>query len=254
MNQHPFSIGPDKVVYFTKSNLLYDSGVYKLGQYPWETSGSQGETISLNSTSTISYFTWASSGYNNYYPWSTTYLGPDIQNGSWTTDSDNWDWAVNNDVYDYNGVLTNNLRVLTSHEFDYVICQRGPSNELWDMATVNGNYGLILFSDDYIHPDTCVERGEDQIYSLQEWNDMEEAGAVFFYLCGYGRRTTNTNKITFEDIGTSGYYLTSSTSEGIPQVDCFCIWDDIDFSCYNCGVNGMNDSMTGYSVRLVYEK
>ena len=97
------------------------------------------------------------------------------------------DWGVYNAILN-GGNLPQQWRTLSYDEWDYLLNQRRGHSVKWGIAQIAGfgNYGLILLPDSWSLP-TGIEFSEGDalngivlnIYSTQQWKQMEEAGAVF---------------------------------------------------------------------------
>ena len=86
-------------------------------------------------------------------------------------------------------------RVLTYAEWHYLIVTRDEGKEQKDaLGTVDGKNGLILLPDDWVQPNDIpvfqpVTEGAHydlNIYDAEQWEKMEDAGAIFLPCQGYG--------------------------------------------------------------------
>lgn len=120
--------------------------------------------------------------------------------------------------------------------------------------------GLILFPDVYNHPSdvklpkkesinyTTDNHGgnyDDNVYEVDEWNQMEAAGAVF--LPAGGQRIVKDGALGFYDVNVEGHYW-SQCDLGNPILAC-----NIYFTNYRPYIYDKNDKYKGFSVRLVHE-
>ncbi len=206
-----FSVSSSEQVYFSQGNLQYigSTGTWKFADNQWDIIGtSQGNS---SSSTTRDLFGWGTSGWscgNTYYrPYDTYsvdyYYGPHGDND--LTDSyANSDWGVYNAIS--NGGNQSGLwRTLTSDEWWYVLNTREGSllNAVADAryakAMVNDIAGVILFPDSYTHPNGVPEPSNintygagftSNSYSGDNWDQMEQAGCVFFPAAGQRYETS----------------------------------------------------------------
>lgn len=112
-------------------------------------------------------------------------------------------------------------RVLTQGEWDYVLNTRSVTNTLssgarYTMATLGGIKGMIIFPDDYSHPDGTGFTGGTYnapsnytaTVNLLGWAKMEAAGAIFLPAAGY--YTFNADPATYKAIGIDGTYYSTT--------------------------------------------
>lgn len=81
-------------------------------------------------------------------------------------------------------------RTLTASEWNYLMTQRINATEKRGLATVNNVNGLIILPDNWILPSNLTFTSgtnnsyTTNTYSKEEWNDMENNGAVFLPAAG----------------------------------------------------------------------
>lgn len=156
-----FSIGAGKQAYIAGSNLSYrgsEDNKWQLMKYPWSSVfpwSYVGSSISYapSAGSEIGVFPWATSGYNERYPWTlttdNTYYGPSgLADGeAWTKNNANWDWGIQNTVYSYGGTtaLAGTWRTPTRDEWTYLLGLKAYSKD-WTYTGVddNSHTGSIL--------------------------------------------------------------------------------------------------------------
>ena len=204
-----FSVSSTQQVFFSKGNLQYQAstGTWRFAEYQWDYVGSNNSQISQTYSGWIDLFGWATSGWDNnnhyYQPWDTEstdwtvdgygygYWDGQYANYNMNGDQANCDWGVYNAIS--NGGNESGLwRTLSLDEWNYLIGGRPDATYKKSKATVNGQPGWILLPDAWIQPEGIEFLGtagdyETNTYDLNEWNVMENAGAVF--LPGAGRRT-----------------------------------------------------------------
>ena len=261
-------------VYFSQGNLQYQvsTNTWRFADNQWNyvggadqydvfngnVSGSSNNDISSTYSGWIDLFGWGTSGYNHgancYQPWSTSNYSSDYYAyGEYTYNLYDQtglaDWGSNAIS---NGCNTENYgwRTLTREEWRYVLNERITSSGIhFAKAQVNGTNGVILLPDDWDpsyyslnDTDMNVFNGyANNIITIEQWMVLEQHAAVF--LPAAGARFTYSNDILLYDIGSFGYYWTSSC------------WDDTHACGINFGANIFNMVSClrerGASVRLV---
>lgn len=204
-----FSISATQQVFFSKGNLQYQAstGTWRFAEHQWDYVGGgeygtvyeggvkcDNELISQTYSGWIDLFGWATSGWNNnnhyYQPWDTENTGWEIDGygyGHWDGeyaqynmygDYANMDWGVYNAIS--NGGNEAGLWRTDSDAIDYIINDRKNHAYLQSNGNVNGVSGKIILPDAWIQPDGVTFVGSSyNEYSLDEWQIMENAGAVF---------------------------------------------------------------------------
>ncbi len=108
--------------------------------------------------------------------------------------------AADNIAISNGGNVPNVWRVLTRPEWDYLLNTRtnntnlSSANARYAYGKVNNMYGLLIFPDDYTHPDNVatptvinsMPTGDGSFnYTIAQWSELEAAGAVFLPQGGY---------------------------------------------------------------------
>ena len=212
-----FSVSATQQVRFSKGNLQYQASTqtWRFAENQWDYVGNDNDNISLTYTGWIDLFAWGT--------------GNNPIQGSIITYSDFStfvDWGVN--PISNGGNQNNSWRTLTNAEWDYILHSRSGSQigDVWNAsfvwATVNNVQGLIIFPDIYNHPAEVIVpqyinspniNGSCNNYSVSEWSEMEDAGAVFLPAAGF--RVLDLPPTTSAHLGTNGVnqegvYWTSS--------------------------------------------
>ena len=208
---------------FSKGNLQYigsaDTPYWMFANNQWNCLGNNGQgTSATNKDRDL--FGWGTSGYNHgavyYQPWNINGSPSDFypyggSNNHLNSGSGKADWGYNPIK---NGGDTENLGWCTPSRENFVYIL-GPSSDpvpgtnCRTSATVGGvenarfakaylfgsNHGLILFPDNYVHPNgvdaptginaTDATSWNANQYSAADWAKMEAAGAVFLPAAGY---------------------------------------------------------------------
>lgn len=219
-----FSVSADRKVRFAPGNLQYNDYLYE-----WRFATSQYEVIGMSNMHIapqadcwIDLFGWGSSGWGSMewdaiepYETSTDYRSYIVGN-SWsnglTGDYIAADWGVNK-IDDYDA---RTWRTMTSAEWGYLLNNRPNADKLFALGIVNGQRGLILLPDAWIIPsgltftpsaqhrlkrqgqlyqdDEMLEDNyTDNVYTTQQWSQMEALGAVFLPAAGRRRGTSIIN-------------------------------------------------------------
>ena len=148
---------------------------------------------------TITLFLWGQTGYNHG---AKSYMPNDTNTGA----SSFYAYGqYTNNLYDYTGqadwgyvVITNGgnankqWRTLKADEWEYLFTQRPGAEQKYGRALIDGTHrGVVVLPDNWVEPyDNCFTGGsdvscEDNSYTISQWIEMEEAGAVFFPYAGY---------------------------------------------------------------------
>ena len=252
-----FSIGTNKKVIISQGNLQYQASSrtwrFAANQYDYIGAAAGNTTTMANGRASqaawIDLFGWGTSGWDNGY---THYyrpydVGSDGQNSGYGYGPTNGiafgfsltgayaesDWGVYNRINN-GGNATGMWRTLTGgsgSETDTLFSKRSTSTTNMPVgtndeqaryikATVEGIKGIILFPDDYRHPNDIEIDGSNRCYNTVDnnysfydfatgksvWSKMEAAGAVFLPAAGYRNNTT------ISEANTTAYYWSASSS------------------------------------------
>ena len=236
------------------------------------------QQISSSYTGWIDLFGWGTSGYHNpsdpynvnYQPWSisetydTTMIynfygyGPSTNETSsnLTDGSANYDWGYYNSMSN-GGNQNHQWRVLTGEEWYHVINNRNIISDIRyakaqitipDYGIING---VVLFPDNWststYNPNCPNQSGvsfSSNVISLDQWNTLEDAGAIFFP-AALGRRGT--------------WMVSWNTFGGYWSATCFSYYGAYnivfaeDAQEYTLDVLWHSDRCYGHSVRLVQD-
>ena len=255
-----FTINSDgKQVVFAKSNLSY-----VIADKEWRFMDAQYSQIEVNkqnigswccNMTTITFFLWGQTGYKHG---SISYIPNDTDTGLYSF------WAYGDSHYnlnDCNGqadwgyvVITNGgnankqWRTLTGDEWVYIMTQRPDAAQKYGRAIIGGKHkGVVILPDNWEAPyDGCFTGGSDVAcadnkYTISQWNEMEEAGALFIPYAGY--RFTETARF----VNQVGRIWTSSACNNEKQAYMVSLTEsEYKSKC----ASGRNN---GHSVRLVCE-
>ena len=234
--------------------------------------------ISSSYSGWIDLFGWGTSGYHdsndpynvNYQPWSSsetydeslsfnyTGYGPSTNTFSpnLIESSANYDWGYYNSIMN-GGNQNHQWRTLTREEWDFVINNRSTiSGRRYAKAQITIlSYGIIngviLFPDNWntstYNPNSPNQSGasyESNVISSEQWNTLENAGAVFLP-AAHGRRGT-----WVVDWNTFGGYWSSSYFSAFFSYSVKFSEDTLEYTLDSVAYS---DRCYGHSVRLVQD-
>lgn len=260
-----FSVAADRQVRFSKGNLQYraSTNTWRFAEHQYDCIDSGNTNISETYNGWIDLFGWGTSGWNSgaiaYQPWSTSennedYTPGDNTNNNLTDDYENADWGV------YNAILNGGnepgmWRTLTSGELRYLFESRPDADLRNGCATVNGMPGLVILPDNWLLPTgltftSNISTGfESNVYTAEQWVEMENAGALFLPAAGY--RSGSELQTSPEWSPINGVYWTSTHDNDYQQVPgAYVLWITTGGAHY-IGVHGARHM--GISVRLVMD-
>lgn len=254
-----FSVSEDKKVCFAKGNLQYTQSTktWSFAEHQYDiigdanlTTDGDGNTLLADK---IDLFGW--SGNTAPIQWGvgtsstlTDYSGEFVD---WGTN------AVGTNVAD-------TWRTLSGDEWTYIFYTRSNAAKLFGHASVNGVNGIIILPDNWVgvpsgltfapgtekgvvdegsfyRDDSFVSHWTDNIYTLSEWQKMEEAGAVFFPAAGIRNTGYKLTKVQSQ-----GAYWTS-TKNGSRYAYQMVV------TSFGVSPRAGSSRCNGYSVRLVFE-
>lgn len=197
-----YSVSSTQKVVMSNGNLQYQASTntFRFAPHAWDAAKEDNTLASASYNGWIDNFGWATSGYEDYYPYLTAarassfYTGGDI-------DGTEYDWGVHNAIV--NGENTDpagTWRTLSTAEWEYLLEERsasvlnGVENARYAIATVEGQKGLMLFPDQFVMPKniTVPRQGSinvttpyaTNIYTADEWSALEAAGCAFLPSAG----------------------------------------------------------------------
>lgn len=185
----------------------------------------QGQNVGVNyaNQNIISLFGWGTSGWNNgnvyFQPYNTSHNGDWNQGyGYGPTDGTNYtynltgtyanaDWGVHNPIGNGGG-QAGQWRTLTRDEWVYVFQGRSGASSKYGHGKVNEQNGMILLPDEWTLPSglsfTPGNSSWANVYTMEQWEQMEQNGAVFLLAAGSRDGTS----VLY--VGSVGYYWSAS--------------------------------------------
>lgn len=226
-----FSVGPNSFVKFSKGNLQYQAttATWRFAERQYDIIGAANANASASYGGWIDLFGWATSGWdcgNTYYmPYEQGYVdnyslgmgyGPTpVGTVSLTGEYANCDWGVYNAISN-GGNQLGMWRTLSQDEWDYLINGRPNASTKYGLACIESQNGIVILPDNWILPEGCsfnsgMGAGDGMqffsaknYYSAEQWQKMENNGALF--LPAAGGRNNLESAITY--VGEVGRYWT----------------------------------------------
>lgn len=179
-----FSIGENKQVVFALGNLRYAQSTGT-----WDFAENQYDMVNVNNIEvggTIDLFGW-SGNQSAEKPWG---VNASTNNSDYAGEF--VDWGTNTIA----NTQPNTWRTLTADEWNYLLNSRKDANQLRGVAQINSTNGLVLLPDNWtlplgiefhagFHTDYGAEfYATHQTFTPEQWQFMEEAGAVFLPAAG----------------------------------------------------------------------
>ncbi|MBP3763962.1 MAG: hypothetical protein J6I49_08840 [Bacteroidales bacterium] len=235
-----FSISAANRIAFSRGNLQCRASTqtWRFAQHQEDMVGTANANISMTDTGWIDLFGYGTSGYNGKYPHTSSSSVSSYVTGDIATT--HYDWGVHNTI-EGGGDTAGVWRTLAANEWNYLVSGRSNATALRARATVNGIPGLILLPDNWTAVSgvaiyTNANDFTTNNYNNTQWNQLQDAGAVFLPAAGYR------DGVTLSKVTQVGYYW-SSSYYGSNTSYIFSFGSDIQFlSRY---------VFYGYSVRLV---
>lgn len=225
-----FSVGEGKYVSFSQGNLQYIQSTKT-----WQFAENQQEYIGAANVNggaladKIDLFGWSANNTTAPFGISTSINNADYA-GEFV------DWGINW----ISGDAPHTWRTLSIDEWKYLYHERENADKLFALGTINGIAGMILLPDDwqlpegvtyklptanglvwddnyngggYINSNEQANHYQDNIYTIEQWQVMEQADAVFLPAAGFREKTDFSNKSTTPPSDNVGSYATSTMSD-----------------------------------------
>ena len=228
-NMGIFSVSATQKVYFSPGNLQWSAsgshavagdgtaaGTWRFAPNQWYNIGANNKNIDSAYTGWIDLFGWATSGYDNKYPYITSTYNSDYSNNENDITGTNYDWGVYNAIYNPQTRTTDapgTWRTLTKDEWDYLLNTRTTSLSgiCYAKSTVCGITGVIIVPDNWNasiytlnNVNTSNVAYTSNIIGETDWEKMEAAGCVFLPAAGYREETS------IYDVGSNGSYWSTT--------------------------------------------
>jgi hypothetical protein len=191
-----FSVSATTQVQFAPGNLQYkaSTGTWRFAEEQYDMIGLGNARISTTYSDWMDLFGWGTG--NN----------PTLTSTSNSDYSTFVDWGTN--PISNGGSTANTWRTLTKDEWGYLFNTRANASSLYGQGNINGINGTIILPDSWTTPSGTqfvAQMGfTANIYSKDQWELMEAAGAIFLPAAGDRSGTSVT------EVGTYGYYWSST--------------------------------------------
>ena len=230
-----FSVSATQQIAFSSGNLQYHplNNQWRFAESQIDCVGEANANISPTYDGWVDLFCWGTgdeptrivtnnNAYLNFVDWGTNSIGTDTAN-TW--------------------------RTMSADELRYILFSRPNAAALNGIAHINGVNGLVLLPDDWVAIEGLTfnsgaygHSSRDyyavhNTFTLEQWQQMEEAGAIFLPAVGYRQG----NSIYAS--GSKGYYWTTSPNGGCGPIT-------LEFSAEYIKINSAY-RYSGFSVRLV---
>lgn len=258
--------GQVQKVVFAPGNLQYHclNNEWRFAPNQYDALLQDNENIANTFDGWIDLFGYGTSGWNSgvsaYMPYSASVSSSDYIWQYFTGQYTRCDWGIYNSIYNPKTNSTDppsTWNVFLDSYISYMMNSRPAStvgntpNARYVKCTVNGVPGMIVFPDIYTHPanvpvpssiNVNVVQYSDNVYSISEWEEMENAGCIFFPASGYRNGTVFNDSTAY---GPVGRYWTGQPSNGVGKSRYF------NFDQAN--LNPANNDFTyyGFAVRLI---
>lgn len=264
-------------VYFSQGNLQYQAtdngvaghtthtvqgggtanGIFRFAEHQYDIIGNTQGNTSTGSTQTLwqDLFCWATSGGNSSYP---PYKRATSSFSYKTIAGTNYEWGYYNAISN-GGDTPGAWRCLTKKEWCCLlgfqtsyVTPRPDATSKRSKATVNTIQGVVILPDEWnkdaVSDIPWTSGASDfatNTYSLEQWDKMEQNGAVFLPVAGY--RTTSSSSWSWTK---AGYWSTDNYSTSSSSYYPFCVYfNSSAFSYYN--YSSSSSSCYSYSVMSV---
>lgn len=259
-----FQVSSSLQVRFSAGNLQYTryedpgtgemSGKWRFSEHQYDMIQDNNSNIGNYYTGWIDLYCWGTSGWNSgggatYEPYMTsgTFKPGGSNDADLLGDYANADWGVFNSANIYYGSSRSGLtswRTLTNDEWDYLLTERPSAASKYALATVGTSQGLVLLPESWTLPAGCSFTAgtgsgySTNSYTLEQWDLMETAGAIF--LPSAGKR----NGTTVSETPGSGYYWSATHAT---SMNC----NAMKFTSSSVSASVATSRATGCAVRLV---
>ncbi len=239
-----FSVSESKQVYFSQGNLYY-----LRNQKEWYFHPEQYEVCTVTDFATdngIDLFGWSADNTTAPYGISTSQKNADYA-------GDFVDWGTL--PIGGEGAQAGVWRTPTADEWTYLFNRKHNGAFLFGHAKVHNRIGVVLLPDVFSLPDGLTWNPDQalteddwskNVYDLDQWHKMEDAGAVFLPVYGYRSGTRLISPTAGSSMNWKSYYW-SSTSSDPEKADAFCVADG------KTGLVNGDARVVGNCVRLVQD-
>ncbi|MBO6026088.1 MAG: carboxypeptidase regulatory-like domain-containing protein [Bacteroidales bacterium] len=180
-------------VFFSQGNLQYraSTNTLRFAEEQYSCTGYSNSNLSSTYDGWIDIYGWATSGYNDKYPYMTSTSVYDYGDGETDITGTNYDWGVYNNISN-GGDTPNFWRTPTGDDFSYVFYTRSTASGIrYAKACVNGVNGILLLPDDWNTSYYTLSNTNDEyagfssnVITTGQWSALEQYGVVFLPAAG----------------------------------------------------------------------
>lgn len=231
-----FSVSSTNQVSFSQGNLQYQASTntWRFAANQYDAIGSSNSNVSPSYTGWIDSFGWGSGN----QPTQTS-VEPNVY-------STFVDWGTN--AISNGGNSADLWRTLSESDWTYLVFTRQNASSKRGRATINGMYCFVLLPDDWVLPSglsfTPDANNWTNVYTAEQWAQMEAAGAVCFPASG--SRAGGANNTNVNNFNEWGCYWSSTSANSTQGYNLWITSDHV-------GTTDKGNYQMGASVRLVYE-
>ncbi len=249
-----YTVDDGVTVVFAKGNLQYQasSRTWRFAGRQYDVAGYDNELADTNYNGWIDLFGWGTSGEDDLMPYTVTDTSERYAYGRFDIADSEYDWGRHNAISN-GGNSAGRWRTLTYDEWTYLLKYRTDAGKKKALATIenvglhgSAMHGMLLLPDKWELPEGCgfqygyKEGYETNVYSVDQWNRMEGAGAVFLPAAG------ERSGVTVGMVGDYGCYWTTTSYTLESAYELYFLSTGYQFY--------QTDRATGHSVRLVMER
>ncbi len=236
-----FSVSETQKVIFSKGNLQYlpTSKIWEFNTYEYACQASGNDKITADHDSWIDLFVWGAQD-----PLRQEFVDDDFATF--------YDWG-NNRIQN-GGNKAKMWRTLSTEEWTYLYDGRENAKKLRGFATISTDHadyiGYVFLPDDWALPRTAFMADgnpEANVFTVEDWQEMSEAGAVFLRAAGYNYAD---EEAVTDYVNISGYYWSSTPYEG-ELGDCHALYFYYNDGYQSVSPDNVAHGTDRYSVRLV---
>ena len=188
-------------------------GTWRFAIHQYDTIGGANSNLASDYDGWIDMFGWGTSGYNDIQPYNKSIHYTEYSASTGEIGGTNEDWGYFNAISN-GGNEVGLWKTLSKDEWTYLLETRDNHANLQGRVTIGETSGYMILPDDWKLPSGLsftpnAENYTTNVYTLEQWDDLEIAGAVFFP--AGGRRAQGASAMDeIEYVGLIGVYWLST--------------------------------------------